>query len=325
MTDNQQSLQFSARANPEFEGLLDHISKQLEASKIKPCFYQLGERYGHGTIEGFILAPGLEVIRWKTDLRKPFTIKRPSESGLPMWSILLTSSHSFQAVDTINVETKIASSAYVYNSKVDVDLFGTNEGPLSMILIRLHPQFWEDVPAQAMKKTAQLFDNNAMFKAFTLGETLSLQFHHLLDKKNELFLNDWHSQITVLTICNHVFTQLAQRGKTPNLKSREINLLHQGATLMLANLKRPLSIEKICEHIGMGRDKFRRLFKQVYDVTPYQYFQHHRMLKAQSLIRQGLCSVTQAGYEIGYNHLGHFASAYKKQFGMLPKDSLKAQ
>ncbi|WNC74181.1 helix-turn-helix transcriptional regulator [Thalassotalea psychrophila] len=324
MDDQQAGVEFSASTGQRLEDLLDHIAEELQATKEKSCFYRLNERYGHGVLEGFDIAPGLEIVRWQTDIKEPFSISRASEQGDIMWSILLTASQSLQVSESSESVVNSACSAYVYNSPMEVSLFGAKLGPIKMILIRLQPQFWLNLPAQTMEKNAQLFgEHDPMFKAFQLNEDLSLQFQQLLDKKNEEFLDDWQTLISSLNICNHVFSQLAQRKSMPKIKNTDITLLHQGATLMLADLKRPLSIEQICSQIGMGRDKFRRLFHQVYDLTPYQYFQQHRLLKAQMLISQGKCSVTQAGYQIGYNHLGHFSSAYKKQFGILPKDTFK--
>lgn len=322
MIDEDKKLEFTANTSQRLEDMLDHIAEEMDGKKENGCSYRLGQRYGNGTLEGFTIAPGLEIVRWKTNLKEPFAVSRTSEKGQLMWSILLTASNSLQAIDTSSETEDSTCSAYVYNSSMDVNLFGANIGPIQMILIRVHPEFWHEIPAKSMRGNVQLFtEDEPMFKAFHLDDALSLQFRSLLYKKNDLFLNDWQTLISTLTICNEVFSQLAQRKLMTRIKNTDITALYRGTMLMLADLKRPLSIEEVCSQVGLGRDKFRRLFKQVYELTPYQYFQQHRMLKAQKLISQGQCTVTQAGYQIGYSHLGHFSQAYKKQFGILPKQA----
>ncbi|QCK15145.1 hypothetical protein DCC35_10505 [Mangrovivirga cuniculi] len=42
--------------------------------------------------------------------------------------------------------------------------------------------------------------------------------------------------------------------------------------------------------------------------------------KAYQWIESNECNVTEAGKKIGYANLSHFTSAFRKEFGVLPKE-----
>ena len=93
---------------------------------------------------------------------------------------------------------------------------------------------------------------------------------------------------------------------------------------MLRDFQAPLSLSEIGSLVGLGRDKLRQLFQQVYGTTPHKYYQQQRMVEARRLILEEDMSAMDVGFQVGYSHLGHFAQAFKKQFGCLPKDCKKS-
>jgi AraC-like DNA-binding protein len=47
-----------------------------------------------------------------------------------------------------------------------------------------------------------------------------------------------------------------------------------------------------------------------------------RMQQAQQLLQSGEWTVTEVARTVGYAHLGHFATAFKSQFGMTPGECI---
>ncbi|MEG2820727.1 MAG: helix-turn-helix domain-containing protein, partial [Muribaculaceae bacterium] len=92
---------------------------------------------------------------------------------------------------------------------------------------------------------------------------------------------------------------------------------------LLKDLSRPKTIKEL-EVIGsMSATKLRSMFKEVYGLSIYQYFQRHRMEEAKRLLELRKMNVSDVAYTVGYNHLGYFTAAFKKQFGILPKSLIK--
>jgi AraC-like DNA-binding protein len=52
------------------------------------------------------------------------------------------------------------------------------------------------------------------------------------------------------------------------------------------------------------------------------YLAQLRLDKAEKLLRQGDRKVAEVANLVGYGHLGHFATAFKRRFGITPSQCL---
>ena len=85
------------------------------------------------------------------------------------------------------------------------------------------------------------------------------------------------------------------------------------------NFARDLSLQMLADEAGISLFHFTRLFKAKVGVTPHRHVVLLRMQHARSLLRRTDLSITQVALESGYAHLGHFAAAFKRESGLLPK------
>jgi AraC-like DNA-binding protein len=83
------------------------------------------------------------------------------------------------------------------------------------------------------------------------------------------------------------------------------------------------SIEALSRAATMSSTKLKNRFKQVYGMKLYEFYNHHRLEQAKEMLKTGSYSVKQVGINIGFSNLSNFAKAFKKEFGLLPKDLLK--
>jgi len=60
-----------------------------------------------------------------------------------------------------------------------------------------------------------------------------------------------------------------------------------------------------------------------YRALPSESVRRNRLEKAKEMLKTGNYSVKQVGYDIGFSNLSNFAKAFKKEFGILPKDIRK--
>jgi AraC-like DNA-binding protein len=75
----------------------------------------------------------------------------------------------------------------------------------------------------------------------------------------------------------------------------------------------------------MSTTKLKTKFKQVYGMKLYEFYNRNRLEKAREMLQTGHFSVKQVGYDIGFSNLSNFAKAFKKEFGVLPKDMLRSK
>lgn len=69
----------------------------------------------------------------------------------------------------------------------------------------------------------------------------------------------------------------------------------------------------------MNELKLRKIFTQVFGMGIYDYYQHLRMKEAARLMRDERLSVSEAGYQMGFENLGHFTKVFERHIGKKPK------
>ncbi len=313
-------------AQTNIKELVDHLESLSEDVQTKLRQTQGQDLNAHSTLQGWQLASGLELLSWKVTLWHPMEYQRTAEPDHPVWSIMLTDSSHLVASDG-NQSSPSSNSRggtiYLYNHHLSLDVVLEGQGQVQLLLIRLKPDAWKHLlqkPPSHVK--AFIEDTQPRFHGFDLQGACEENFRQLL--RDDIDSHDtWGRLQATLGICNSVFSQLGQRAPaltTSALRPRDSQRIHKARLLLVQDFQTPLSLAEIGTQVGLGRDKLRQLFQQVYGTTPHKYYQQQRMQEARRLILEEGLSAMNAGFQVGYSHLGHFAQEFKKQFGCLPKD-----
>lgn len=69
----------------------------------------------------------------------------------------------------------------------------------------------------------------------------------------------------------------------------------------------------------MSESKMKKLFKQIFGKSIYNYYQYFRMMEAAHVIRKKNFSVSQAGHHVGFTSLSHFTKKFEEYIGVKPK------
>ena len=84
------------------------------------------------------------------------------------------------------------------------------------------------------------------------------------------------------------------------------------------NFAHNMTLQTLASEAGISLFHFTRLFKAKVGVTPHRHVVMLRMQHARSLLRRTDLTIAEVALEAGYAHLGHFAAAFKREFGLLP-------
>ncbi len=312
-------------ADVSLTDVLRVLANLFQAEAVSDYCYEMDGNVATGRMWGEQLTAGIELICWDGQLLSPLHYERSADASSPMWAILLTDSPTNLRAGVKETRRRDRGSmAYLYNHHLVLNHLFQSMGSMRSVLIRLKPSVWAEVLTQPSASVEVFIQSSEpQFYGLHLTQTLLTHFDWLLDQKHFSENAPWQSLIHTLNICSEIFQCFDQRDPQyhKGLRSKDVERLYNAHNLLLSDFQAPPSLENICKQVGLGRDKFRQLFKQVYDATPYQYFQQQRMEEARRLIISGEHSVMDAGYMVGYSHLGHFAQAFKKQFGYLPKEA----
>ena len=83
------------------------------------------------------------------------------------------------------------------------------------------------------------------------------------------------------------------------------------------------SIDVLSRTAMMSPTRLKSRFKQIYGMKLYEFYNRNRLEQAREMLRSGNYSVKQVGINIGFCNLSNFAKAFRKEFGLLPKEVLK--
>ncbi|MBE9192924.1 helix-turn-helix transcriptional regulator [Gloeocapsopsis crepidinum LEGE 06123] len=108
----------------------------------------------------------------------------------------------------------------------------------------------------------------------------------------------------------------------PALKSATIDCLHQAKAILTAEFDNPPLIPQLAQQVGISERTLHRGFQALFKTSVLGYLMRQRMEQAEHLLRAGDYTVAEVANMVGYEHLGHFAAVFKRQFGLSPRECL---
>lgn len=102
------------------------------------------------------------------------------------------------------------------------------------------------------------------------------------------------------------------------LVNEEQNTVQQIIRYIHDNLYRDIRREELAELVHLNGDYLTRFFKKHTGYSPKSYIIREKMLAARQLLRTTGLSVGSVAMQLGYSNFSHFATSYKKEFGILP-------
>lgn len=79
----------------------------------------------------------------------------------------------------------------------------------------------------------------------------------------------------------------------------------------------PIKVEDMARRAGLSVSRFNVLFKQYFDMTPYQYLMKLRIEHAEGLLREGV-SMQKVSEYCGFTDVHHLSKTFKKLTGVNP-------
>lgn len=110
-------------------------------------------------------------------------------------------------------------------------------------------------------------------------------------------------------------------GEVPKADFRRLS---QAREILASEYADPPSLTQLAHRVGLNEFKLKRGFRCAFGTTVYGYVRSLRMHRARAILESGEGTVTDAAMAVGYSCYGHFSAAFRKQFGILPRDVRKA-
>lgn len=152
-------------------------------------------------------------------------------------------------------------------------------------------------------------NNRTYHAALRLAQLMDRRSQRLLIHAAALEFLAWHVGAEVSPSNHHT------------ISTREQKQLLAARDQLLQDLSNPPTIAELSRDIGLNQLKLKRGFKAMFGESIYALFQRERMMHARSLLLEH--KVTETAVMLGYSNVSHFSVAFRKQFGVLPRDARK--
>jgi AraC-like DNA-binding protein len=104
------------------------------------------------------------------------------------------------------------------------------------------------------------------------------------------------------------------------LKAQTIAKLHHAQELIRSNLDNPPTSTELSQQLDLSDRTLRRGFRSLFGTTMVGYLTEQRLQQAELLLRNTDRTVADIANYVGYAHLGYFAQAFRRKYGIKPSD-----
>lgn len=89
---------------------------------------------------------------------------------------------------------------------------------------------------------------------------------------------------------------------------------------LIQHLHLPPSLPELARIAGLNEFKLKNGFKELFGQPVFAYLAEYRLLEAQAQLIEGRKTASELAFELGYSSLQHFSAAFKKKFGVSPRE-----
>jgi AraC-like DNA-binding protein len=107
----------------------------------------------------------------------------------------------------------------------------------------------------------------------------------------------------------------------PQLRQREQKRINIVRDLLESGTADDLSLDEIARRAGSNASTLQTQFRAAFGTTVFEYLRRTRLTRARIALEREGCSIVEAAGIAGYTSPANFATAYKRQFGITPRQS----
>lgn len=93
--------------------------------------------------------------------------------------------------------------------------------------------------------------------------------------------------------------------------------------IIIENMAQPPSLEALSKRVGLNVKKLKMGFKEFYGAPVFTFLLNYKLDYSKKLLEQNQLNVSEVAIHVGYSNSSHFIAAFKKKFGITPKQFTK--
>lgn len=281
---------------------------------------EVREEFGRGFIQGYSFDVRLRMMILNYELNQDFAISRKNQ---PTNMLLFNFQHIINSTPT-QTSSKLQPSVQITTQGLNVELFVPKNTIQNSISLSIDASYLRELIGERIDDPLvnTILENKQplFFEEFVSVPLLKVA-EDILKSKVPVTLQDFYYKLKCQELICQLLISLVSRDekKVNSLNTADITMLYQVKERLLDNLEEAPSIEELAQFAGVSETKLKKIFKQVFGKTIFQYFQNFRMQEAARLLSEERLSVSEVGYQLGFSNLGHFTKVFEDVIGVKPK------
>jgi AraC-like DNA-binding protein len=127
-------------------------------------------------------------------------------------------------------------------------------------------------------------------------------------------------QMKACTAVLALITEMISRSRRQDQHDFYQKIVEKAKYLMESNIYGAINLPNIAEQIGISTSHLNEIFKQYTSMTPYQYYIHLKIHKAEDLLLREDISIKEAAWRMGFEDQYYFSRLFKNKTGIAPSD-----
>ncbi len=279
-------------------------------------------------IESFDVIEDMDISLMGLHTNKAIVLDRQADNDPDYLHIFISKEGVYgQSYDgkTQNMGSSTINGVFVYNGLFPT-LIRFEPGPdYKIVAIKINIASAKDVLNDGNLILKSLF--NDIREGLVYHLPLSREFERLVEDIFEFNALKVGRKTMVISRALEVFVNLTQSLKVLD-ENNELFGLHVDDYERIQKLKLRLTtvfdekftVDELAVEYGVSPSKLKRDFKQIYNSSIYQFYNHARMDEAYRRLKSGAFSVSEIGYDLGYSNASKFTEMFKKIKGILPTE-----
>lgn len=220
-------------------------------------------------------------------------------------------------------------SFLIYDPGRDVPIGLSGEDDCKVIHIQstidyLHELFVSDAPEMAflsMESRERKYYEERDIPANLFAPLQQLYSTRLSAQAQRLFLK---GKLYEILACYFSFENSVDTESCPFLKDEDsVKRVKKAKEILINSYTNPPSLSELSRKIGLNEFKLKTGFKEVYGNTVYGFVLDYKLETARAMLESRQHKINEIAFHIGYSNPSHFISAFKKKYGITPKQYTK--
>jgi AraC-like DNA-binding protein len=305
-------------------GMLDRLATVL-GSTVEMGILKIPKDKGKGYLRGFLLSNSLSMMIRNCELNEDLLTIR-TFGKLPSDRIMISFNNIFPSKDDVQEISNIKElpSVQIGKGQLNFEMFYPSFTKFRSIRLNIAVENLKELVGEQKDHSilSEILDSNQplLFEEFVSPQLQKVAME-IIENNIPESLHIFYFRLKAEELICLLFAELYKRKTTSlhALNEIDVQMIYLIRDNMFLHLDSPPVLAEMAESARMSVSKIKRLFKQIFGTSIFNYYQNFRMQEAARLLREKKLTVSEVGYQMGFTNLSHFSKVFEEHIGMKPK------